>query len=575
MIAAALASACGGSSADPDAVAEDLAQELCDLSFRCCSRGEVNFYLGPYVGQDDCADRLVNSASLAPAVNINLVMFENVAVFLPNLHALDQAVADGRTTVDRDAVDGCIDYLSALECNAPIEEPTECIPPELGAPLPCDPRLMFRGSISEGGRCSSVGFSFECEEGLVCRGTGALGTDGACVEPGGEDDYCFTDSECGIDLYCSQFDGTCQFLGQAGEVCAYADPDDPAPDPSTLLKRCDVGLSCDPISDTCVAPCDRGATCEIELDCDSTEGLLCIEGRCDIPRGAGLPCETHEQCAEGLRCLQSQAEFGVYLCGEPRPNGQPCDPNLGHDDCASGYCELQEDFTGECAAAIDVGDTCDGTLVVPGLHAQCDDGYCDASEAAAFVVCDSNDDCIGDCAPDLGGTRYCLPYCAPQRDDGDSCVNDFECLSSTCIVDTCETLPLDDGDVCEDALQCESEFCNYEFPRQCDNLPLPDGKNCAFDEECESGVCDGICTPGLTEGSECEFGGECGRDLYCDFREVPAVCVPVKDTGEVCEADFECRGTCDYSFGRLACDDTPAIGEAICDGDDAAESDEE
>ena len=97
----------------------------------------------------------------------------------------------------------------------------------------------------------------------------------------------------------------------------------------------------------------------------------------------------------------------------------------------------------------------------------------------------------------------------PAREDGQSCVSDFECLSGTCIVDTCETLPLDDGDVCEDALQCESEFCNYEFPRQCDNPPLPDGKNCLDDEECESGVCDGICTPGLAEGSECGFGGEC------------------------------------------------------------------
>src|SRR5688572_13181012 len=64
LLGAALSAACGGSSADPDTVAEDLAHQICELSFRCCSRGEVNFYLGPYVDQDDCVDRLVNVASL-------------------------------------------------------------------------------------------------------------------------------------------------------------------------------------------------------------------------------------------------------------------------------------------------------------------------------------------------------------------------------------------------------------------------------------------------------------------------------------------------------------------------------
>ena len=570
MLAAALSAACGGSSADPDEVASDLAGELCDLSFRCCSRGEVNYFLAPYVTEDDCVDRLVNSANLSSAVNIDLAMFENVAVFLPNLHALDQAVADGRTQVDRDAVDACMEYIGGIECNAPPEELTECVPPEILDDLPCDPRLMFKGSVSEGGRCSSVGFSFECEEGLVCRSVGPLGVEGACVAPGGEGDVCFGDSECMVDLYCSQFDGTCQFFGQAGDVCAYADPDDPAPDPDTLLKKCDAGLSCDPITDTCVAPCDQGADCIIDLDCYASEGLLCIENRCDVPRGEGLPCESHEHCAEGLRCLQSLAEFGAFLCTPPRANGQPCDPNLGHDDCASGYCELQEDFSGECAAAIAVGDTCDNALSLPGLHAQCDDGYCDSTQTqfgTSPVVCDGDEDCTGDCDTEVTG--YCFPYCAPARDDGDSCLFDYQCLSNDCIVDECGTLPLDNGDVCEDDFQCVSEFCNYEATRQCDTLPLPDGKFCISDDECESGVCDGICTPGLAEGSECNFGGECGRGLYCDFQDTPALCVPVKGTGEVCDDDFECVGSCVYRSGRFLCDPSVEVGEAICDGDDA------
>ena len=568
LLAAALSAACGGSSADPDAVAEDLAQELCDLSFRCCSRGEVNFFLAPYVTEDDCVDRMVNQANLASVADLSLDQFENVIVALPNLHALDQAVADGRTTVDRDAVDACIDYIGEIECNAPPEELTECVPPVLLDELPCDPRRMFKGSVSEGGRCTSFGFSFECEEGLVCRATGNLGIDGACVQPGDVGDICFDDPECMDDLYCSQFDGTCQELGKAGEVCAYADEDDPAPSEDTLLKKCAEGLSCDPISDTCVAPCDQGASCFIDLDCYQSEALLCIEGRCDVPRGEGLPCESHEHCAEGLRCIQSLAEFGAYLCSTPRPNGQPCDPDTGHDDCASGYCELQEDFSGECAPAIAVGDTCNVAVA----HSQCDDGYCDSTQTSTF--CGDDDElCTGDC--DAENTGYCLPFCAPARDDGDSCESGFQCLSGVCILEdgTCGTLPLADGDVCDSSFQCESEFCNYEFPAQCDTLPLPDGKNCFDGEECESGLCNGVCTPGLAEGSEC-FGDQCGRGLYCDFRESVPICVPVKGTGEVCEEDFECLGSCEFVSGRFLCDDTVEFDEAICDGDDAAPSEE-
>ncbi len=44
----------------------------------------------------------------------------------------------------------------------------------------------------------------------------------------------------------------------------------------------------------------------------------------------------------------------------------------------------------------------------------------------------------------------------------------------------------------------------------------------------------------------------------------------------MCEEDFECLGSCVFGAGRFVCDDTVAVGEAICDGDDAAgESDAE
>ncbi|HLU66938.1 MAG TPA: hypothetical protein VKZ63_11720 [Kofleriaceae bacterium] len=554
-----MSAACGGS-ADPQAAAEDLATELCDLSFRCCTRGEVNFYLGHYVGPEDCADRLVNSASLSSNLVINLSMFENVAVFLPNLRALDQAVKDGRTKVDSDAVDACVEFLRGVQCNALEEEAEVCTPPEIIEDHPCDPSVMFRGNVSEGGRCTSVGFSFECAEGLACRASSPLGVEGACVAPGELGDYCFTDGECGEDLYCSQLDGTCQEPGQPGEVCAYADPDDPSPSPDSLLLRCDTGLSCDPVTDTCVAPCERGAACAVDLDCDAEAGLVCMLGRCDSPRSEGLPCAQDEHCQEGLLCLPSIAEPGVLACTAPRGLDESCIYRQ-HAECASGYCDPA---TNRCAASSQPGDLCPTAL-----HEQCDGGYCDST----FIACASDDTCTGSgvCNTSLGRCEY---YCVPERPDGQSCANGFECASGSCISGICRTLPLADGQECLDASQCESGYCGYGVPRVCDTLPLPNGTACLSGIECESGICfNGECTPGLTEGAPCGdvASPPCALELYCDPEESPPVCVPVLDTGEVCKGHYQCRGQCVVAFGRTVCDDTPPAGGMVCDGAGGAE----
>ena len=558
---AVLTSACGGSSADPQEVADDLAAALCDLSFRCCTAGEVHYFLGHYVTPDECPGRLVNSANIATSFSFSLALFEESGVFLPNLAALDQAVEDGRTTVDRDQVDACIEKLQGIECNAIEEEPDMCVPPELGVEDPCDPLLMFDGKVTEGGRCSSVGFSFECERGLACRAISALGTDGACVAPGDVGDYCFADGECGLDLYCSQLDGTCQLFGQAGDVCAYADPDDPAPLPETLQLRCDEGLSCDPVTDRCVAPCERGATCAADIQCDAEAGLICIVGRCDTQRGAGLPCGDDLHCEAGLICRLSLAEGGVFLCSAPLDNGELCND---HPDCSSGFCD-PTDF--RCARSVNPGDECPSYN-----HAECKDGYCSDTIPSDFLpFCDANPDCSSGSGMCNLGTSECVPVCVPRKEDGQTCTfgANYECLSDQCVNGTCRTLPLDIGQECDAAEQCESGFCGHDG--LCDMLPLPDGKLCFFPEECESAVCfEGQCTPGLQAGSECGGFGQpgCAADLFCDPEETPPICVPVLETGDVCKSDAECRGTCVERFGRLVCDPTPPVNGAICDGGD-------
>src|SRR5215510_430279 len=42
-----------------------LATSVCDVAFRCCARGEVDWYLGPYIDKENCAERFVGHASLS------------------------------------------------------------------------------------------------------------------------------------------------------------------------------------------------------------------------------------------------------------------------------------------------------------------------------------------------------------------------------------------------------------------------------------------------------------------------------------------------------------------------------
>ena len=40
---------------------------LCDLAFRCCDRGEVSYYLGPFYTAQNCSTRLMTQTELAAA----------------------------------------------------------------------------------------------------------------------------------------------------------------------------------------------------------------------------------------------------------------------------------------------------------------------------------------------------------------------------------------------------------------------------------------------------------------------------------------------------------------------------
>lgn len=553
-----LAASCNTSPRARDA-AGDLAAAACDLAFSCCSRGEINLLFGPYVEDGaNCGERVVNSASLAQSLQLDLGAFANVSIVLPNLGNLQRAIADGRTEVDSAALDACLTYIAGLGCAGEEEpEPAEgCVAPPPPEVTPCDEKLLFRGRVGDGGACSSPGLTFECQEGLACRAGGGLGVQGACVRPGGVGDLCFGSQECQDDLYCSQLDGTCQIPRAEGEACLYADRDDPSPPQSTLLVACEAGLFCDPVTDRCVSACQRGASCSIDAQCDDEQGLICILGRCDLARKLGVPCGEDADCEADLRCGPNPAAPSESVCAERLADGEVCS-FLGDAECQSGYCDQD---TLRCAPTVAAGGFCPSARDL-----ECADGYCESQS----IFCTDDTPCLGSGSCNLD-TLQCEFYCVEHRADDAPCDRDAHCQSGACVSGSCKTLPLADGRTCTDASQCDSGFCGFESPRVCQRLPLDVGEVCGFSNVlCASGICfDGLCSAGLREGDRCDLGGQppCGRELYCDFQAQPAACVPVHGAGEACEGSFQCRGACVIAFGRRMCDATPPDEGAICTG---------
>jgi hypothetical protein len=394
-------------------------------------------------------------------------------------------------------------------------------------------------------------------------GNSLLGVFGECVKPGREGDPCFGAESCEPELYCSQLDGTCQPFRAEGETCVFDDREDPSPAAETLLVRCAFGLSCDPITDTCVAPCERGAACTNDEQCDEEQELRCIVGRCDRERAVGLPCALTADCAEGLHCASDPEDDTREICQERLANGVSC---LSHDECASEFCDPTLTL---CAAKVDPDAACPS-----GLDAQCDGGSCEPE----LVACATDADC-----PISGlcniGSGICSGYCVELRPVGAICTADTQCDSAACVVGFCRELPLAFGAPCEAAEQCESEFCTYDDDRVCSELPLALGERCQTSAECKSGVCFGAltatfdtCINGQDEGEACGDAGQppCNPNKYvCDTEATPVTCAPLHEAGEACERSEQCRGDCVVRFGRKMCDATVDPTKfAVCDGSD-------
>jgi hypothetical protein len=191
----------------------------------------------------------------------------------------------------------------------------------------------------------------------------AAGCSEVIVGQQGAEAPCSNDYECLDGLTCvgwtTQSDGVCKTPPGEAALCGYA-----IPDAGGFIELVRWGFGTHP-------------RCAPGLYCAST---ALQQGTCRASIGENGPCDSDEECAEGLRC-----QLGVCGTTGPSPAGASCERN---SDCQDRlYCK-SADGGRLCAPREVAGAPCSGAF---------------------------SSECQGACvAPDGGGAASCVAFCGSQ-----------------------------------------------------------------------------------------------------------------------------------------------------------------
>jgi hypothetical protein len=112
----------------------DFVKTICSAAFRCCTQGEVGWYIGTFLTEKNCTDRLSQAVAVEPASSFDandligeqaIGKLAQLSVLVPNLGALDRAMREGRTILDTAQLSKCQQFLKTVECNAPLQTSTD------------------------------------------------------------------------------------------------------------------------------------------------------------------------------------------------------------------------------------------------------------------------------------------------------------------------------------------------------------------------------------------------------------------------------------------------------------------
>lgn len=450
--------------------------------------------------------------------------------------------------------------------------------------------------------CGGNGCTCEAGSGLCKESTGsACSSNGECLSSNCVDGFCCNSLCAGACDACdvSGSEGTCTNVAKGTQgspscsgslLCDGSSASCPA-DCNGDDSLCETGFYCTG-SNTCASKQGNGATCSRGGECSSNN---CIDGRCcnstcggacnacDVTGSEGTCTEIPDgeegepQCAGNLRCdgissscpancvVDLDCDTGYYCDGSNAcrtlvVQGDPCTTN---SECATGFCAdgacCDTACTGQCESCTSVlkGGGSNGVCGASANSSDPDDecgnywcqgGSCDTS-------CAPNDDalCKDDAFCDGAGNT-----CVSDLLQGDSCDEDQDCLSGSCV----------DGVCCESACSGTCQACSDlltgagdGFCRNVTQDTDPDSECGAY--FCVSGSCETEC--GINDDNRCKSG------FYCEEISGAGQCRALQNRGEACEKSTDCSGgdTCycpDGSTDNCA-GDVGVCCDAICGGD--------
>jgi hypothetical protein len=474
---------------------EALIRAICEWEFRCCSRGELDFRMGPFTSDvNSCVERFTFELRESNSTS-NPFVSGSAAALLGNLayHA-DLANVE----VNEAGMAACTSSWTTRACNAPVEATNRCAGPNLVGSDPCSFRNLFKPKLEQGEACdvllteSISGNDVECVPGTTCVGGGGFenaGEDPTCVTRRVVGEFCTRDNECDFDIYCNNA-GRCEEKGDPGEACVFRNP--ARPSSSDLEVPCKQGLSCHPTELVCKANCSEGFTCGDDGQCPA--GLACIP--LQLPNGGGTfaTCRAPAEdgpCNSAADCLAAQScnSLGVASTCVDKPGlnatcsflSGACQPGL-YCSNTSGTCVAYTALGQACvfAAECDPATATAGCVFNPTAAA----AQCAAQKNALAARCQVASDCAsGLCEITTSGSNA---ICTAGVGVGASCDNStsdplapacapgLSCDAGKCVA------RLDPGAICRDpdsglpsSSLCKNSLCQvqWEVP-MCSDAPV-------------------------------------------------------------------------------------------------------
>lgn len=338
---------------------------------------------------------LIACESEEPPVDAGSGMDENPVV---SLSSLCQALAEA----DCARLERCGYLTDAFDRSACLERQREVACAPLARALA---RAEESGEItwldSAGRRCVEAARNGGCDLGTTYDLFARSECRSAFTPRARPGDPCSFAGSCVLGSVCDlePCPGACRALSSVNESC-----DD-------IVRRCEPGLFCGPLSRRCEAQSDLGAACEARdprLPSSCRLGTFCDGSQtpavCVASRGRASGCDGPAQCAPGLQCIASLCSGGLL--------GDRCRGDLdcrGNTRCVGT----------RCVALAAEGEAC-GSEAPCGLGLGCSNEICVRGAA-------DGEACGPDRAPCRSG-RCVDGACAPRAPDGDACLSAGDCL---------------------------------------------------------------------------------------------------------------------------------------------------